>query len=59
MITSDIIKASVKDGRLTLKAKTQKCSYSQVYNLVKICSNYVHSIDEAIEKFIRFYNQFE
>ena len=60
MITREIIKMKVKDGKLYLTAKTEKCQYSQVYDLVRYNQpNYVESFEQAQNRFMSFYNQFE
>ena len=60
MITKDIIRMKVKDGKLYLTAITEKCQYSQVYDLVRYTKpDYVESFEQAQNRFMSFYNQFE
>lgn len=60
MISRTQVKVELKKAGVYLSAKTKKGNYGQCYNTVhKEAANYVPSIDEAIERFIEFYNQFE
>ena len=54
------IKVELKKAGVYLSVKTKKGNYGQCYNTIhKEATNYVPTIDAAIERFIEFYNQFE
>ena len=60
MITREIVKVKETEYGLFVSAQTDKCYYGEAYTLTNINSPvYVESVDEAIGRFIRWYNQFE